>query len=433
MDFALLSIILLAAILLLQFVALFFRRGRELTQLENRVATLDSNLERLERMVRDDLKDNREELSGKFDAFREGMMQSVLSLGHNQTAELAKLTESTEKKLESVRGIIDKRVEELQKETAKQLEVIRGTVDEKLQGTLEKRLGESFKLVSERLELVHKGLGEMQNLATGVGDLKRVLTNVKTRGTWGEVQLGTILGEVLTPAQYQHNVKVNPASAEVVEFAVRLPGRDRLQGESVWVPIDSKFPIEDYQRLLDAQERGDAEAVAEASKNLEVRIRLCAKEISGKYICPPHTTDFGILFVPMEGLYAEIAKRPGLLEVLLREFRVVVSGPSNFAAFLNALLMGFRTLAIEQRSSEVWGLLGAVKTEFAKFGSVLEKVKDKLESATTSMADVATRSRQIERKLRKVEALPEAQVSSDSVPLNKLLEAEISEEPEAEV
>ncbi|MBX7143964.1 MAG: DNA recombination protein RmuC [Oligoflexia bacterium] len=432
MELTSVALILLVVVLALQIVSIFVRRPVDVTAVESRVDVLGKNLQRLELMVREDLKGNREELSNKFDAFRQSMLESIISLGRSQSGELSKLTEGTEKKLELVRATLDTRVEQLQKETAQHLDKIRGTVDEKLQGTLEKRLGDSFKIVSERLELVHKGLGEMQSLATGVGDLKRVLTNVKTRGTWGEVQLGTILSEILTPSQYSQNVKTNPGSSELVEFAVRLPGRDAAQREAVWIPVDSKFPIEDYHRLIDAQERGDVEAVAEASKNLETRIRQCAKDISSKYISPPHTTDFGFLFVPVEGLYAEIAKRPGLLEVLMRDYRVVVGGPSNFAAFLNAMLMGFRTLAIEQRSSEVWSLLGAVKTEFAKFGNVLDKVKDKLESATSSMADVATRSRQIERKLRKVEALPEAEAPG-TLALTSRVETEVSEEPEADL
>jgi DNA recombination protein RmuC len=300
---------------------------------------------------------------------------------------------------------------QLQTENTAQLEKMRVTVDEKLQGTLEKRLGESFKQVSERLELVHKGLGEMQHLATGVGDLKKVLTNVKTRGMWGEVQLGAILSEILSHQQYAENVRVNPNTSEVVEFAVRLPGRGASESE-LWLPIDAKFPIEDYQRFVAAQEQADLESMEEARKSLEARIKQCAKDISSKYIQPPHTTDFAIMFLPLEGLYAEVAQRRGLIETLQRDYRVVVNGPSNFAAFLNSLQMGFRTLAIEKRSSEVWALLGAVKNEFGKFGDTLDAVKKKLEAASNQMNTVSVRSRQIERKLKNVEVLPSADVAS---------------------
>ena len=281
---------------------------------------------------------------------------------------------------------------------------MRKTVDEKLHATLEHRLGESFKLVSDRLEAVHKGLGEMQTLAMGVGDLKRVLTNVKTRGTWGEVQLGALLEQLLTPDQYATNIATRPGSKEVVEFAIRLPGR---QGdEQVWLPIDSKFPIEDYERIVAAQDLADAAGMEEASKALEARIKLEAKSIRDKYIEPPHTTDFGILFLPTEGLYAEVLRRPGLSDWLQRECRVTIAGPTTLTALLNSLQMGFRTLAIEKRSSEVWLVLGAVKTEFGKFGEVLANAKKQLQTVANSIDSAETRSRQMERKLKEVEALP---------------------------
>jgi DNA recombination protein RmuC len=277
-------------------------------------------------------------------------------------------------------------------------------VDEKLQSTLETRLGESFRQVSERLEQVHRGLGEMQSLATGVGDLKRVLGNVKTRGIFGEVQLGAILEQVMTPEQYAANVPTRPGSAERVEFAVRLPGAAGDPGSQVWLPIDAKFPREDYERLLDAQERADADAAAVAGLALERRIREEGKSIAQKYVEPPHTTDFALLFLPTEGLYAEVLRRPGLVEAMQRDHRIVVAGPTTLSALLNSLRMGFRTLAIEQRSSEVWQVLGAVKTEFGKFAGVLEKTRKKLSEATSVIDQADVRTRAIERKLRGVEA-----------------------------
>jgi DNA recombination protein RmuC len=284
-------------------------------------------------------------------------------------------------------------------------------VDEKLQGALEKRLGDSFKQVSERLEAVHKGLGEMQSLATGVGDLKRVLTNVKTRGGWGEVQLGALLEEVLSPDQFVRNHKVRENSGEVVEFAIKLPGRDDSGNSPVWLPIDSKFPLEDYQRLVDAQERADLEAVTEATKALRNRVKDCAKDIRDKYLNPPHTTDFGIMFLPTEGLYAEVVRLPGFIETLQRDYRVTISGPATFTAFLTSLQMGFQTLAIQKRSSEVWVLLSTVKQEFGRFGESLDAVKKKLEEATGKMDFVAQRARAVERKLRDVQELPSSQVA----------------------
>jgi DNA recombination protein RmuC len=283
-------------------------------------------------------------------------------------------------------------------------------VDEKLQGTLEKRLGESLKLVSERLEQVSRGLGEMQALATGVGDLKRVLTNVKARGTWGEVQLAALLEEVLAPDQYAANVATKEGSQERVEFAIKLPGRGDNADQTVWLPIDAKFPIEDYQRLIEAQERADPEAADVAAKQLEVRIRGCAADICGKYINPPATTDFGILFLPTEGLFAEVVRRPGLADGVQHDSRVIIAGPTTLWAILNSLQMGFRTLAIQKRSSEVWNLLGAVKTEFGKYEEVLKAVQKSLELATKHLdTAVTTRTRAIQRKLRDVQELPTAE------------------------
>jgi DNA recombination protein RmuC len=283
---------------------------------------------------------------------------------------------------------------------------MRETVDEKLQSTLEKRLGDSFRQVSERLEQVHQGLGDMRNLATGVGDLKKVLTNIKTRGTWGEVQLGALLEEILAPEQYARNVKINEHSNDFVEFAIKLPGMGDADADPLWIPVDAKFPVEDYQRLLDAQENADTFAAGEAAKFLEARIKSEAKDISKKYLAPPKTTDFGIMFLPLESLYAEVICRTALVQLLQREYHIVVSGPSTFAAFLNSLQMGFRSLAVQKRSSEVWKVLGEVKTEFEKFGNLLDAVHKKLVTTTDSMDDVRKRSRAIQRKLRNVQELP---------------------------
>ncbi len=303
---------------------------------------------------------------------------------------------------------VEQRLDLLRSENAKKLDEMRATVDEKLQATLEQRLGQSFKQVSDRLDQVHKGLGEMQTLAAGVGDLKKVLINVKSRGGWGEVQLGTLLAEMLTPAQYAQNVATRPDSKERVEFAIRLPGRSE-DGAPCWLPIDAKFPLDDYQRLQEAIERADVAAVEASRKALEAFFRSEAKSIRDKYVEPPHTTDFAILFVPTEGLYAEAVSRPGLADALQRDFRVMLAGPMNLAAMLNSLQLGFRTLAIEKRSTEVWRVLGAVKTEFGKFGEILARTKDKLDQVGKTLEDAGRKSTTIARKLRDVEALPEAE------------------------
>jgi len=304
-----------------------------------------------------------------------------------------------------VRHTVDVRLQSLQTDNEKKLEQMRQTVDEKLHATLEQRLGESFKQVAERLEQVHRGLGEMQGLAQGVGDLKRVLSNVKSRGVFGEVQLAVLLEQVFTIEQYAVNVATVPGSNERVEFAIKLPGRND-SGEPVWLPLDAKFPREDYERLLDAQDRADREGAEAAAKALELRVRDEAKTIAAKYLAPPHTTDFAVLFVPTEGLYAELLRRPGLVEALQREHRVSLAGPTTLLAMLNSLHMGFRTLALEKRSSEVWKVLGAVKTEFGKFGEVLAKTKKKLDEASNSIEMAERRTRVMTRELRVVEALP---------------------------
>lgn len=333
--------------------------------------------------------------------------ESLQRFGDVQRQALQQLTATQTQQADTLRAGLEKSLQTMRGENAEKLEQMRRTVDEKLHETLERRLGESFKLVSDRLEMVHKGLGEMQELATGVGDLKRVLTNVKSRGIFGEVQLAALLEQVLTPEQYDANVATRPGSNERVEFAIKLPGRSD-DGTAVWLPIDAKFPREDYERLIDAQERADGPAAEAAAAALERRIRDEAKAIAEKYLAPPHTTDFGIMFLPTEGLYAEVLRRPGLHEALQRDHRITVAGPSNLLAFLNSLRMGFRTLAIEKRSSEVWQVLGAVKTEFGKFGDVLDKVKKKLDEASTQIDQTGVRTRAISRHLRGVEEAPAA-------------------------
>jgi DNA recombination protein RmuC len=334
---------------------------------------------------------NREESGKQLKDFA-GLMQQ----------QLADMNRSIQNSLTEVRNTLQSQLLTLQQGNETKLDQMRATVEEKLQTTLEARLGESFRLVSDRLEQVHKGLGEMQTLAAGVGDLKRVLTNVKSRGGFGEVQLGALLEQVLTPDQYAVNVATRPGSSDRVEFAIRLPGR----GEPCWLPIDAKFPVEDYERLHQAQERADPVAVEEAARALENRIKVEARRIREKYVESPHTTDFALLFLPSEGLYAEVLRRPGLVDTLQREQRVVITGPTTLAAMLNSLQMGFRTLAIEKRSSEVWQVLGAVKSEFGKFGEVLARVKDQLQAASNTIEKAETRTRAMDRALKSVEALP---------------------------
>lgn len=420
-----------AGVLLLQFV-LLQRCGRKDDSLEPGFSALQSGLERVERELRQEMararqeaataaRGDREEQAQSLDRLTKALSAQVGQLGTLQgqqleafAAQLARLTQSNEQRFEQLRLSIEARLGAMQSDNASKLEEMRKTVDEKLHATLEQRLGDSFKLVSERLELVHKGLGEMQTLAAGVGDLKKVLTNVKTRGTWGEVQLEALLDQVLTAEQYEKNVITRPNSNERVEFAIRLPGREMGGNDKqpVWLPIDAKFPMEDYQRLIEAQERADPVAVELAAKALELRLRLEAKTIRDKYVEPPFTTDFAILYLPTEGLYAEVLRRPGLADGLQRDFRISIAGPTTLAALLNSLQMGFRTLAIEKRSSEVWGVLGAIKTEFGKFGEALDATRKKLEQATKSIESAGIRTRQIERKLKGVEALPTAEAQA---------------------
>lgn len=357
---------------------------------------------------------------------RIGREEQAAGLRHvSETLErrLHDLAQGNDLRMAEMRTTLERKLQDLEAGNAAKLEEMRQTVDEKLHATLEHRLGESFKLVSDRLEQVHRGLGEMQTLAAGVGDLKKVLTNVKTRGTWGEVQLGGLLEQILTQEQFARNVATVPGSSERVEFAIRLPGRAALDAAErhapvagsragagdesvVWLPIDAKFPREDYERLVDAQDRADPVGVEEAGKALEGRVRAEARRIAEKYVSPPHTTDFALLFLPTEGLYAEVLRRPGLSDALQREYRITIAGPTTLTALLNSLQMGFRTLAIEQRSSEVWQVLGAVKTEFTKFGNVLAKTRAQLETVTRSIDLAEQRTRVMHQKLRHVEALP---------------------------
>jgi len=382
------TLLIVAIVLLLAVLALQLRKA------PNDFSPIQQANEHTERAVRDEFSRNRTEAATAAQQFREGMDTSLKNVG-----------DSLDRRLGAMRETIEARLSKIQEENTKKLDEMRQTVDEKLQGTLEKRLGESFKLVSERLEQVYKGLGEMQNLAVGVGDLKRVLTNVKARGTWGEVQLERMLEQILHPDQYDKNVATKDGG-ERVEFAIKLPGHSDDKTEIVWLPIDAKFPIEDYQRLQDAQEKGDADLAEAAAKQLEIRIKGCAGDICEKYLNPPKTTDFGILFLPTEGLFAEVVRRPGLPDFLQSKYKIVVAGPTTLWSILNSLQMGFRTLMIQKRSSEVWNVLAAVKTEFGKYGELLVGVQKKLQEAANKIEDVGKRSRAIERKLRDVQELP---------------------------
>jgi len=398
---------LLVAILVAQAVLLRRRLTVDLVPVVTQVQGLERSQERTERGVRDEVSRNRTELVDATRQSREELAGSLKNVGDTLVKSVTSLNDSNQQRFETLRQTVEQQLQAIQKDNSAKLDQIRATVDEKLQGTLEKRLGESFKLVSERLEQVAKGLGEMQSLATGVGDLKRVLTNVKTRGTWGEVQLGAMLEQVMTPEQYGTNVQIKDNNR--VEFAIKLPGRSTDKDEVVWLPIDAKFPVEDYQRLLEAQERADVAATEQAARQLEVQIKSCAQDISEKYLVPPKTTDFGVLYLPTEGLFAEVLRRTGLAETLQTKYRVVVAGPTTLWSLLNSLQMGFRTLAIEQRSSEVWQILSAVKTEWGKYGEVLAKVQKKLLEASNQIETAERRSRAIGRKLKNVQELPEAQ------------------------
>ncbi len=389
------------------------RPEADLTPLASRFEAIERGQERGERVLREELTRSREEDLKQGRSLREELTGSIKGFNDSTLQQLAGLVAIEQNQLEKFSGEIDKlkgtveaRLIQIQDDNAKRLEEMRKTVDEKLETTLERRLRESFCNVQESLDRVSKGLGEMQTLASGVGDLKRVLTNVKARGTWGEVQLGNILEQFLTADQYEKNVAIRPGADERVEYAVKLPGRDDMDGQVVWLPIDAKFPKEDYERLCEAAERADPAATEDAARALEARIKIEAKTIRDKYVDPPHTTDFGILFLPTEGLYAEVLRRPGLADALQRDFRVIAAGPTTIAALLNSLQMGFRTLQIQKRSSEVWSVLRAVKTEFGKFGEVMARVHKKLEDAGKVIEAAQQRTRVMDRKLRDVEELP---------------------------
>jgi len=373
-------------------------------------AIVQQSSERLERELRDEMgrsaSGTRQELLGSLAQFQQALSSGLQGSNQSLAAQALAARDAQDTAMQRLSMAVEQRLTAIQQDNEKKLEQMRVTVDEKLHATLEQRLGESFKQVAERLEQVHKGLGEMQNLARDVGSLNRVLTNVKTRGIFGEVQLAGLLEQVFTPEQYAANVATVPGSNERVEFAIRLPGQ-RDDGEPLWLPIDAKFPREDYERLLEAQERADASGVEASGKAIEMRLRAEAKTIRDKYIAPPHTTDFAILFVPTEGLYAEALRRPGLLEALQREHKVMLTGPTTLLATLTSLQMGFRTLVLQKRSAEVWEVLGAVKTEFGRFGDVLAKTKKKLDEASNTIAQAETRTRAMTRTLKNVEALPD--------------------------
>ena len=444
---AVVSVLLLLALLVIQ----LRRRTEDPQKVLNELASLASANERLERELRTEVQTSaratRADLTQGLSLFQQALLAQSSDVARTQNEQidsfrmqlgamqqhvsetlqrfsdglneqLRQVSEGNERKLGEVRLVVEQRLTALQEGNEKKLDQMRATVDEKLQATLETRLGESFKQVADRLEQVHKGLGEMQSLAQGVGDLKHLLTNVKTRGIFGEAQLAALLEQVFTVDQYAAQIATRPGGKNTVDFAIKLPGRSD-SGEPLWLPIDAKFPNEDYERLLDAQQRADATGAEVAGKALESRIRLEAKSISDKYIEPPYTTDFAILFLPTEGLYAEVLRRPGLMESLQRDHRVVLAGPTTLLAMLNSLQMGFRTLALEKRSSEVWQVLGAVKTEFGKFGDVLAKVKSQTETVLNTLNSAEQRSRVMGKALRQVEALPEAE-SSRLIPIDPL-------------
>jgi DNA recombination protein RmuC len=400
------------------------RSSIDWTPLSGKLEALRDAQERTDRSVRDEIarsrtetqsqsQQERTELAGSLKSFGDSVqtrMAGIAKIQNDQMESFARqlsiLTATNEKKMDDIRLIIDGKLKQIQEDNTRQLDRMRETVDEKLQNTLEKRLGESFKQVSERLEQVHQGLGDMRTLATGVGDLKKVLTNVKSRGTWGEVQLGALLEEILSPEQYLKNVKIKDSGGDFVEFAIKLPGQGESPSDFVLIPVDAKFPMEDYSRLMEAQEKGDVSAAEDAVRQLESSIKKAAKDICQKYIDPPRTTDFGIMFLPSEGLYAEVIRRTALVSNLQRECRIVISGPSTFAAFLNSLQMGFRTLAIQKRSGEVWKVLGEVKAAFGRFGDSLDAVRKRLDQAATSVDDAQKKTRTLASKLKSVESLP---------------------------
>ena len=401
--------VVVAALLIM---AIFRRYAGKTTAQEDPLLKLDDKLERLERELRyaisESSRTDRQELSQSMAQLQQTLTEQLALMQGTLNTQLQALGEGNARRMGEVRDTLDQQLQQLQKTNAAKLDEMRQTVDEKLQTTLEARLSESFKQVAERLEQVHQGLGHMKTLAQGVGDLQRVLSNVKTRGIFGEVQLEALLEQVLTIEQYGKQVETKPRSNQRVDFAIKLPGRSD-DGTAVWLPIDAKFPREDYERLLDAQDRADPMAAEASAKAMESRIRQEAKSIAESYLAPPHTTDFAILFLPVEGLYAEVLRRPGLMDSLQRDYRVTLAGPTTLLAILNSLHMGFRTLALEKQASEVWKVLGAVKTEFDRYGEWVAKVREQVQKAADTLDRADTRSKQMRRVLKGVEALPEAE------------------------
>jgi len=419
------ALVALAVVNVVLLAALWLRGGRgDGGAHERRHAETLAQMERLERELRDELGRQAQASRSDLAAFQQTLLAQGAESARTQNEQLGHLSLRNEQRLGEVRAAVQEQLKALQEGNERKLEQMRATVDEKLHATLEQRLGESFKQVAERLEQVHQGLGEMQGLARDVGSLNRVLTNVKTRGIYGEVQLAGLLEQVFTPQQYAANVETVPGSGARVEFAIRLPGRGD-DGTTLWLPIDAKFPREDYERLLDAQDRADPQAAEAAARAIEARLKAEARTIREKYVAAPHTTDFAILFVPTEGLYAEALRRPGLVEALQREHRVSLTGPTTLLATLSSLQMGFRTLALEKRSAEVWQVLGAVKTEFGKFGDVLAKTKKKLSEAASTIDAAEVRTRAMARQLKGVESLPEVQAQA-------LLPGALETDPEEE-
>jgi len=407
--FLIIAVLLLANILLM---IVLFKRGTKSGSIDLKMDSLEKMLERVQNLTLNELSNNRIEVQNSMNVLNGSISKQLSDFSAFQKSQfdsfsqlMVSLTNSNEQRLERIRNIVDEKLSQIQSQNEQKLEQIRQTVDDRLQSTLEAKLGESFRIVSERLELVHKGLGEMQALANGVGDLKKVLSNVKTRGTLGEIQLGNIIDDILTADQYVKNIRIKNNTQESVEFAIKIPSQNAENGEFIYLPIDSKFPVESYQRLIDAHEKNDVELVAKSIKELEISIKQNAKIIREKYIDPPKTTDFAIMFLPTEGLYAEVLRIPGLFENVQKDYRVVIAGPTTIAAILNSLALGFKTIAIEKRTSEVWQILSAIKTEFARFGEMLDKVKKKLSEAQDSIDTASKKTRTIERKLRNVESL----------------------------
>jgi DNA recombination protein RmuC len=411
--------VVVAALLIM---AIFKRYAAKVAPPEDPLLKLDDKLERLERELRyaisESSRTDRQELSQSMAQLQQTLTEQLALMQGTLNTQLQALGEGNARRMGEVRDTLDQQLQQLQKTNAAKLDEMRQTVDEKLQTTLEARLSESFKQVAERLEQVHQGLGHMKTLAQGVGDLQRVLSNVKTRGIFGEVQLEALLEQVLTIEQYGKQVETKPRSNQRVDFAIKLPGRSD-DGAAVWLPIDAKFPREDYERLLDAQDRADPIAAEASAKAMESRIRQEAKSIADSYLAPPHTTDFAILFLPVEGLYAEVLRRPGLMDSLQRDYRVTLAGPTTLLAILNSLHMGFRTLALEKQASEVWKVLGAVKTEFDRYGEWVAKVREQVQKAADTLDRADTRSKQMRRVLKGVEALPEAEALA-RLPLDAL-------------